>query len=171
MSTLQTVTLPAVRVIGYEIRTTNAREADPATASIPSHWAAFVKGQLLKRIPGQKTERVVCAVYCRYESGAAGEYSLVLGAEVDEFAPVPQGMTDVEAPAGAYAHYVSEGEQPAALVATWQHIWHDFAERLTPPRSFVADFERHDLNHPETVKVFVGLQGGEAPAEDEPLGE
>ena len=137
----------AMTVIGHEVRTSNENPQEIGAA-----WQTFMGSGAGQDIPGRVDDKVV-AVYCDYEGDHTKPYTYVLGCRVGEGTEAPEGMVRRELPAGSYAHYVSKGEQPGALVQTWMSIW---GAGLS--RAFVCDYEIHDLSAPERIEVFVGVQ-------------
>ena len=62
-------------------------------------------------------------------------------------------MVTREVPAGRYARFLAEGEQPQALFTTWQQIW-----AAPGRRQFETDYEVHRGDQPERVEIFVGYE-------------
>lgn len=174
----QPVTVPPLRLLGYGLRTSNAAEADSSLAKIPSQWERFAAGKWLRRIPGQQTDRVICAAYYDYGTDSeptpgepvtvrsadlerledSTEYSFLLGAEVDPLAPTPRDMQSIQTSGGDYLIFEAVGPQPVTLIELWPQIRGWFDEHATVRRRFELDFERHDLNDPERVRVFISVR-------------
>ncbi len=80
-----------MRVIGLALRTSNAKEGNPATAQIGGLWRKFLEESLIEKIPNRKDEGVILGVYTNYESDHTGLYSLVVSAEVTRLDSIPAG--------------------------------------------------------------------------------
>src|SRR5262245_50215969 len=113
----EVVERPATRVVGLSIRTTNAAEADPATARIPDLWRRVLEDGVPERIPGRTHPGVLAAAYTAYDSDERGPYTLVVGVEVDADAAAPPGLAAVAVPAARCLRFAARGPMPAALVA------------------------------------------------------
>jgi predicted transcriptional regulator YdeE len=139
-------TLAEAKVIGVELRTSNAREANPATAQIPGLWRRFLEENLMVKIPSRKEAGVILGVYTNYESDHTGMYSLVLSAEVASLGSVPQGLVGLTIPAARYLVFPARGPIPDAIVHTWQKVWSYFSSSSEYQRAYTVDFERHEWN-------------------------
>jgi len=156
MDELEIVERAATRVVGLAIRTTNAAEANPATARIPGLWRKVLEEGVAGRIAGRTNPGVLAAVYTDYDSDERGPYTLVVGAEVEADAPAPPGLTAVAVPAARCLRFAARGPMPAALVAVWGRVWSAFARPDGPRRAFACDLERH--TGPEAADVYVAIR-------------
>jgi predicted transcriptional regulator YdeE len=156
MDNPEVVERPATRVVGLAIRTTNAAEADPATARIPGLWRRVLEQGVLDGISGRTSPGVLAAVYTAYDSDERGRYTLMVGAEVYADAPTPPGLTTVAVPAARTLRFAARGPMPAALVATWGRVWSTFAGPDGPRRAFTCDLERH--TGPEAADIYVAIR-------------
>jgi len=147
------------RVIGTELRTNNALEADPTTARIVSHWRRFMDGKLLEQIPEQSNPTTVLGVCTRYASGDQGDYSVVAGAEVNDFDEVPPEMIAVTLPESEYLVFPAPGKLPEAVPTAWRRIWEYFATQGEHARAYTADFEEYAGNPdgPPEVNIYVAI--------------
>jgi predicted transcriptional regulator YdeE len=144
------------QVIGIETRTTRQREADPATAAVPSLWRRFRQEELASRIPNRAGTATTCAVYTDYEGEHRGGYRCVVGDEVTGADEVPAGMVAVTVPAGEYLVFAARGPMPGALAAAWERI-SEFFERAPDRRAWTADLEVHYPTG-SAVDVLVALR-------------
>lgn len=152
------ITQNEIKLIGLEIRTTNQREADPATAKIPGLWQRFFTEGIEARIPNKANAGVRFGTYTNYESDHTGEYSLIAAAEVSSLADIPEGMTSLVISPAKYLVFPVQGEMPMALVETWGYIWHYFANDSDYERTYTADFELyHDPNDVAKVDVYIAV--------------
>lgn len=93
------VDFPASKhITGLAVRTSNARERDPATAALPNLWGRFTAAQT-KHAGGDQPAAPVYSVYTEYESDVNGAYTVVLGREdvLPEFPESADGMVIVSA--------------------------------------------------------------------------
>lgn len=147
---------PAMHVIGLEVRTTTAREADAATAQIPSLWTRFDAEGVAARVPQVVDATVLYAVRTCYAPD--GEFSFILGVSVDERAVAPDGLTKALLPPGSYFVATSYGEPRAAADAAWRAAADYFAAPDAPARSFTADIEVHRQDAPREVELYIAVQ-------------
>jgi predicted transcriptional regulator YdeE len=141
-----------LRIAGMTARTTNSRESNPTTASLPGLWGRFYSA----KPPADNTARDnggVYSVYTEYESDVNGAYSVVIGREQSD----PTAEKVVTIPAGRYLEFTSTGAMPAAVVNGWKQVWSYFAEANAPKRAYTTDFEYYDPSDPSTVKIYVAV--------------
>lgn len=135
-----------LHLAGIEIRTTNSKEADPATAKIGKLWQDFLAQGLNETIPNQKNPEQLFSVYTNYESDFTGEYSVILAKELANLSNLPENLVTLTVPQAEYLVFPVQGEMPAAIVQTWQIIWNYFSEDNTEyQRAYTTDFELHNL--------------------------
>ena len=155
MVTPEPATRAELMMVGIAARTSNTREANPATGQIPALWERFFREGLGERIPKQVGGQTMYSAYTDYESDETGEYRIVVGVADHDLSQVPEGMVGVVVPTGAYLLFHARGTMPGALIETWQAIWSHFA-RSPQKRAFQTDLEVH---HPggSAVDVYVGV--------------
>ncbi len=113
--------LGGFQVVGITIRTTNAD--GNAAQDINALWQRFFEQAVGEAIPAKDGEALY-AIYHSYDGGADQPYSLTIGCRVktDDFA-LPEGLDSVFVEAGDYMIFAAQGEQPKALIETWQAVW------------------------------------------------
>ena len=127
---------PGFFIIGIEVRTNNSDEGS-GNGKIGGMWQKFYAEDVLSRIPG-KVGADVLAMYTNYESDVTGEYSFILGAEVNSLAAIPEGMVGKETVAVKYAVFTSgRGAIPGIIIDVWKRIW----DSVGSSRSYQADYE------------------------------
>jgi predicted transcriptional regulator YdeE len=139
----------AIRIIGLELRTTNA----DAAHTIPLHWARATEVGVLDRIPSKISDDVY-AVYTHFEHAGLdnhGLYSMIIGAPVAAHAPVPEGMVHAVLPAGWRALFGSPHGRPDLVSQTWGEVW----ACVDLPKAFVADAERYRADG--SIELMIGL--------------
>ena len=134
----------ALRLVGWSVPASNA-----TPELLGAHWQRIYAEDLASQVLG-RLSRVVHAVYSDYEGDHTKPYVFFLGYPVSGDAPVPDGFDVRELPAGPYARIDAVGEQPGALVEAWMGIWSSGLER-----TFQMDYEVHDPDTPERVRIYV----------------
>jgi len=121
-------------VVGVTIRTTN--KDGNAASDINALWQRFFEEAVGEAIPAKDGEAIY-AVYHSYDGGADQPYSLTIGCRVksDDFA-LAEGLDSVFVEKGDYLVFAAQGEQPKALIETWQSIW-----KTDLNRTFKTDVE------------------------------
>jgi len=143
-------------VAGYEIRTSNAAEANPRTAQFPALWEKIERGELEALIPKRLAKSKPFAVYYNYEDDHQGSYSLLVGYQVIGQDDVPMGLSGLKVPAGRYLMFTAEGPEPVSLGQAWGHINHYFKHSGAPPRAYTFDYEI--LENTQRVSIFVAVK-------------
>lgn len=156
------VDFPASKhITGLAVRTSNARERDPATAALPNLWGRFTAAQT-KHAGGEQPAAPVYSVYTEYESDVNGAYTVVLGRE-DVLPEFPESADrTVIVTAGRYLVFSSTGEMPGAVLNGWQHVWTYFSRPDAPERAYTTDFEYYDPAQPPTVHIHIAVRDGDA---------
>ncbi|WP_432777052.1 GyrI-like domain-containing protein [Brevibacillus gelatini] len=156
------VRLGEMRVAGLQIRTTNEAERG-ANGKIGPLWHRYYEQGYLERTPGKKQPGVVYGVYSDYESDEQGEFSLLVGVEVEAGAQLPAELTVKTIPAATYAVFTTRvGPIVEVIQEAWAHIW-AWSRESGVKRTFVADFERYDSvscadPNQAQVKIYIGIE-------------
>jgi predicted transcriptional regulator YdeE len=156
------VSLPPQRWLGIVKQISHTSHA-AAGVAIGAHWSRFRQYQVLDRIPGQTAEGAFNAVYFQFvkadaETGRPFGYSLLLGAEVEEEAPVPKGFEAITGLGGDYLMFEPAGMEPAAIQQAWEAIDAYFAQQTEYRRTHAFDIKRYDPHKPQPLKIFVGVE-------------
>ncbi len=134
MQQIEAQQINAFTVAGISIVTTNqnGRAADDINAL----WQRFFEEDMLHKIEG-RAENTVYAVYSDYEGDHEKPYRVTLGCKIDGCGKdLPEGLHKVAVESGPYAIFAARGEQPKALLQTWEGVW-----KSDLPRTYAADFE------------------------------
>lgn len=134
----------AFDVVGISIVT----DASRATEDINALWERFFTESVGQQIL-DKTDDAIYAVYSDYQGDHEAPYRLTIGYRIPnpnekkltekDNAPIPLPFPDahyVKCRGGEYAVMSAAGEQPKALLETWEAIWSSDLER-----SYATDFE------------------------------
>jgi predicted transcriptional regulator YdeE len=117
----ETAELGGFTVVGITVRTTN--KDNKATEDINVLWQRFFEEAVGEAIPAKDGEAIY-AIYHDYEGDHEHPYSLTIGCRVksEDFA-LADGLSSVFVESDDYAIFAAQGEQPKALIETWQSIW------------------------------------------------
>lgn len=140
-------------VLGLEVRTTHAAEADPATARIPALWARFYGENLAGQIPKRMDKGRPYGVYFAYESDHHEAYSVLAGYQVHGSEDAKPGMMGLSIPGGKYLVFTTEG--PSEVPQAWASIWAYFAKAKAPKRAYQYDFEVYEDE--DKVSIYIGV--------------
>ena len=140
-----TVTREEMQLAGIETRASNAE-----AHKLGEHWGRFFGDERLRGV--DKLDDDVIAVYCEYEGDHTQPYPFFLGYRVAAGAEVAEGLVQRQVPGGSFAKVVSLGEQPAALIESWQTIWGAPLARRDD-----ADYEIHSASDRSRVEIYVGI--------------
>jgi predicted transcriptional regulator YdeE len=154
--TREPVTHERMTVVGVDVRTSNAAEADAVTARLPDLWRRFYAENVLERVPGKKSPATPLGLYTDYSSDHTGEYRVVAGAAVEEGTRVPEGLVSATLPAGRYLVFSGEGQVPDVVIRTWMSVWEYFSEPGAIMRAFTADFEQY--RGPTSVDIYISVR-------------
>lgn len=137
-------------VVGISVQTVN--KDDRAASDINALWQRFFEDAVGDRIP-HKDGEALYAVYHEYQGDHEKPYRLTIGCRVlrDDFA-MPDGMETVFVPQGHYAVFAAQGDQPKALLDTWQGVW-----KSDLPRNYICDLEIYGPRffEPELHEILV----------------
>lgn len=139
----ETLTAPRRLIAGYVVRTSNAEEMDGRRARLPDLWRrAASDGDMV-------------AVLTDYESGREGEYTQLVGRELDAVGDLRTGELAVQIPAGPYALFRTTGTPPGSIVEGWRRVWQaEDAGRLR--RAWTTDFELWPAGG--TPEIYVAIE-------------
>ena len=125
----------AFTIIGIDVVTSN--KDDKAVDDINTLWQRFATEQVQDNIPGITNKDYIFAIYTDYEGDNTQPFRLVIGCQVETMPDkLPEGMVAHTVPSGAYALFRARGEQPRAIIKTWETVWGSDLKR-----EFTSDFE------------------------------
>lgn len=152
-----------IKLVGIQVRTSNAQEMSQETAKIGATMHKFFAGNMQAQIMERKNPGTVFAVYTNYESDEHGQYTYFLGEEVNDFKNIPQGFETLTIPTQTYVKFTSNpGPMPAVCIDMWKNIWKMNAADLGGMRAYIADFEIYDQRSRDynntTLDIYIGIQ-------------
>jgi len=128
---------------GISVRTSSGLESNPETARIPGLWQRFYQNDVMHKIPGLVDPQVIYETYCDYESDQDGEYTVILGGEVQSPDNLPDGIVSVIVPRARYMVAPVTGDDvPKAVQQAWGRVWSHFKSPQPYRRAYQVDFER-----------------------------
>lgn len=146
------VQLEEKKLAGLKIQTSNT---DPQMGEkIGATWQRFYGDGIEATLAGRKNEKCI-GLYTNYENGAAGDYDVVVGCEVDATVSQPELVETVTIAAGNYAKFIIHGDVQKAVGDFWMKLW-----ELKLDRKFGSDFEEYqpgeDMANAE-IHVYISL--------------
>jgi predicted transcriptional regulator YdeE len=146
--------VPGFTVLGFAIRTTNARETSGEEGQIGPLWGRFLQGAG-DSIPNVLEPHAIYSVYTNYESDENGPYDLILGKIVDPSQQAPDGMRAVQIPDAKYRLFPARESSPEAIQSAWQSVYQYFAKHPKDQRAYTWDFERHSRH---SVAIYIAVR-------------
>ena len=141
-------------IIGIDCITSNAD--DKAADDINALWQRFFNDAIGDQIPNREGNNIY-ALYTDYEGDHTKPYRFMLGCKVSESDNLPANLVQHFIPETRYGVFTAMGEQPKALIQTWENIW----EMEALPRAFTTDFEVYGPKFFEPplheIKVHIAL--------------
>ena len=156
----EVVYLPAMTVIGSELRTTWMNEE--CYSAIPEFWQQQIGENRIQAIADKMYPDVISGLYTHYSSDfslATGYYSLIVGCPVTSTNDVPEDMVITEIPAAKYALFTAKGPFATSIGKTWlENIW----QNKDLDRTFTNDFEWYDSQSTDDedsiVKIYIAIK-------------
>ncbi len=111
------------------------KDRDTASEVINGLWETFFKDSIGQQID-TRVDDVIYAVYSDYEGDYTKPYRITIGYKVENADIASDQLHHVKVQTDDYAMMSAAGEQPKALIETWEAIWQSDLER-----SYKTDFE------------------------------
>lgn len=146
------VNLKEKKMIGVEARTNNMSPDMPVI--IGGLWDKLFRGGLYSGIENKSNNKAIGA-YSDYESNETGDYTVTIGAEVNEVSNIPVGAVERTIPEGRYARFIVKGDHVKAVQEFWQKLW-----KMNFDRSYKFDFEEYQDDDMEngTIHIYISLK-------------
>lgn len=155
----ETVLMPAMIVMGAELRTTFKDNA--CYTDIPAFWKMVEKNDIIASIPHKTSPHVLLGVYTNYTpdfSLTSGYHSLIVGVPVSSEDVIPSGMVVKHIPSSKYAVFTAKGPFATAIGKAWVDVW----QNKDIQRTFTNDFEWYDANSTDdensVVKIYIAIK-------------
>lgn len=152
-----------IKVVGLTVRTNNQNEMNPATAKIGGLIGRYMAENMANTIPNRVNPGVMLSIYTDYASNEQGDYTYFVGEEVDSFANVPDGLSQLTISASKYQKFTTPaGKMPEVVLSAWQQIWQMSASDLGGERAYRADFEVYDQRAMDptntSLDIYIGIK-------------
>ncbi len=144
------------RLIGIALPGKTTNQNGQSNIDCGKLWQTFEAGSYFNKIPG-KTGNSIYAVYHDYDGDHTQPFSYFIGCPVEADTEVPEGLSELNIPAGEFEKKVAKGPMPACLGQAWQKIW-----KSEIPRAYTADFEVYDDRSADwndaEVDIFISVK-------------
>jgi AraC family transcriptional regulator len=141
---MKLVTKPAFNIIGYELKTRNTDGEN--NLEIPKFWQHYIQNNLGSKIPNplNRNELGLCTDY----NMITGEFVYMIGMEVEEGTPVPEGMSYRSFPEMEYAIFTTPKATEENFVQSIQQTWVEVFSKWFPDSGYEHqgsfEFELYD---------------------------
>lgn len=150
MNRPEILNLEAIRIIGYEYRTTLQEEQ--YFEEIPRFYGEFGSNGLFLKIPGRAAPEMAYGIACNFQDD--GRFSFVIGEEVHEFTDdLEPGFICYEIPKGKYAAFRVDGPPQN----TRKYIYGTWLPNSNYERREGPDFEVTDVlkSSPDAISMVI----------------
>lgn len=157
------VHLPEIKLVGMTVRTSNLGEANFETGKIFPCIKKYFHEDVAASISNRKNPGTTYCVYADYESDHNGEYTYLIGEEVNAFDTIPPELETYTIKPQTYTKFTN-GPAPMPHVRNdpWGKIWGMREDELGGKRRYHADFEIYDeraKDHDKIVlDIYIGLK-------------
>lgn len=128
-------TINNFKIIGIAVETTN--KDNQSMTDLNNLWQRFYSDNVAAQIPN-KLSNDVYSIYTDYTSDHNGNYTSIIGLQVNSLENIPAGMVGREFRGGNYQVFTAKGKLPEAVIATWKQIWQ---KDSALNRCYSTDFE------------------------------
>ncbi|MED3976045.1 AraC family transcriptional regulator [Priestia megaterium] len=139
------VTKPAFYVIGYELKTKN--EDGQNSKDIPEFWQQYMQNGLGSKIPNPLNENAELGI-CTDFNPETGEFVYVIGMEVEEGTPAPEGTVYRSFPELEYAVFTTpksnEESFTSSIQSTWNYVFTEWFPESGYEHYGSMEFELYD---------------------------
>jgi AraC family transcriptional regulator len=141
---MKLVTKPAFNIIGYELKTRNTDGEN--NLEIPKFWQHYIQNNLGSKIPNplNRNELGLCTDY----NMTTGEFVYMIGMEVEEGTPVPEGLSYRSFPEMEYAIFTTPKATEENFVQSIQQTWVEVFSKWFPDSGYEHqgsfEFELYD---------------------------
>jgi predicted transcriptional regulator YdeE len=132
------VQIEDISLIGIALKGKTTNAEGQSGIDCGSLWQQFEKEGYQQKIPGKLSEEVF-AVYHQYEGDSTQPFSYFIGCKVEQGTAVPEDLTGLKIPSGAYHQVRAKGIMPDCVADAWKEIWSSGISR-----KFDSDFEIYD---------------------------
>lgn len=150
-------------LVGITAQTSFSKEINPLASEIGKTVNKYITEQVAQKIPHRKNPGIIFCAYTDYTDEYKGDYTYFIGEEVTAVSELPEGMSQIEIPAGTYLKLTTDtGAIPLIIINAWQKIWQLFQGNSHGKRVYKVDFEVYDerAKNPQNaiVDLYVGVK-------------
>lgn len=141
-------------VIGISTLASNAQE--PIEKKMQKLWGQFFAQNIFENIPHKLNNNIV-VLYYDYESNYTGQYTYLIGAQVEPGTKAPADMTYKDVPATNYKVFTTNrGPIGNIILEAWTQIWR-LEDSGKLKRLYQVDYEIHDerARNPENAQIDI----------------
>ncbi|ASA19437.1 GyrI-like domain-containing protein [Paenibacillus donghaensis] len=152
---------PKMKLVGVSTRTTNTQEAGPERV-LQKLWETYFQSGIAAEA-GITNPQLIYALYTDYVTDATGEYSVVIGHEINlDGIPTDSGKKHALIPESKYLVFTSKkGPIHEVVPQAWETIW-DYFRDSPEIRTYTGDFEVYDAHHFDSgnveLQIYIAIQ-------------
>lgn len=136
---------PGFHIIGYELKTNHVEGQNKR--DIPEFWQFYLKNKLYLNIPNPKKAKEELGI-CTDFNTETGEFTYLIGIEVEEGTTTPEGLVYRSFPEMEYVVFTTPETDDANFSSTIQSTWESAFTSWFPNSGYehagVLDFELYD---------------------------
>ncbi|WP_223701821.1 AraC family transcriptional regulator [Sutcliffiella deserti] len=159
------LTKPTFHFIGYELKTRNIEGQN--NKDIPAFWQLYLQKSLYENIPNPlncKEELGICTDF----SPETGEFTYLIGMEVAEGTPAPEGLVYRSFPETEYAVFTTpksdDATFSASIQSTWNYVFTEWFPKSGYEHAGGLDLELYDerCHEPENkvMDIYIPVMRG-----------
>jgi AraC family transcriptional regulator len=158
---MKLVTKPAFNLIGYELKTRNTDGEN--NRDIPKFWVNYIQNNLGAKIPNplNRNELGLCTDY----NMTTGEFVYIIGMEVAEGTPAPEGLVYRSFPEKEYAVFTTpkaiEENFPSTIQSTWVEIYSKWFPNSGYEQEGTIEFELYDercMSNEKQIDIYIPVK-------------
>ncbi len=140
-----------LKIVGIAVKTNNEH-----IEKIQTLWEKFFSENISEKIQNKINPNQIYCIYTDYESDLNGDYTCLIGFEVDKLNDISDGLISRTIQKAKYQIFSDNGKITEITPNLWQKIWNTKLNRI-----YNADFELYNLTTMFTenseVKIFIGI--------------
>ncbi len=157
----RTVTKPAFKVIGYELKTSTNNGEN--FQQIPAFWQNYLKNSWSQNIPNRihKDSSIELGI-CHRHNMESGEFSYIIGMEAESLEGIPEGLVGHEFLGAEYAVFttpkVPMEQFSPSIQSTWKAVFEEWFPHSDYEHAGTPEFELYDERcHPDKSLVQMDI--------------
>lgn len=139
-------------IAGIQVRTSNKH-----IEKIQELWNKFFSEKIYEKVQNKINPEQIYCIYTDYESDFNGDYTCLIGFEVDKLDNISDGLISRTIQKAKYQTFSDKGSVNEITPNLWKKIWNTKLDRV-----YKADFELYDLttifSENSEVKIFICIE-------------